>query len=273
MRLVHLSDLHLGPPGALVEGLDPHARLAQALRHIADHHAVADRLVITGDLAHWGDPAAYDALHAALTGFPVPVRLMIGNHDDRATFLNAFPDQPRDRAGFVNHAEDLGGLRLIYCDTVEPRTHAGHFCAQRRDWLADQLAGCDRALVFFHHNPLHLGDPSTDMLSLNDADQAALRTILITHAHKIVHLCFGHVHEPLSGTLAGIAFSGVPSTLHQTLPSLAPSDTSPMAALEPSYRVLLLRGEDVVVHQFPFAFDGHVTQHANNWDAWAKPAD
>ncbi len=271
MKFIHMSDIHLGEPGVLVEGLDPHIRLNRALIHIVENHADADRLIITGDLTHWADAGAYAALREAITGFPVPVRLMIGNHDDRAAFLSAFPEHPRDENGFVNHAEDLAVGHFIYCDTVAPETHVGHFGPDRLAWLARQLEESHAAFLFFHHNPLHLGDPATDELSINDADQGPLRALLKQHRETVRHIFFGHVHEPLCGTLAGIPFSGVPSTLHQVIPNLAPSDKSGSAALEPSYRVVLLRDEDVVIHQIPFAWDGPVTWHGNAWEDWAKP--
>ena len=272
MKFIHMSDIHLGTPGMLVEGIDPHERLARAFGHIAEHHSDAARLVITGDLTHWADPEAYAALKQSLRVLPMPVRLMVGNHDDRAVFLQHFPDHPRDENGFVNHAEDLPEGRFIYCDTIQPGTHAGHFCAARRGWLQEQLESSRVAYLFFHHNPLHLGDPSTDMLSLTDADQGPLRALLKDHADKIAHIFFGHVHEPLSGTMAGIPFSGVPSTVHQTIPNLAPSKMSGMGPLEPAYRVVLVRGEDVVVHQIPFAWQGEVIWHGNDWEDWAKEA-
>ena len=272
MKFIHLSDIHLGEPGAEIEGFDPHERLAMALSHMEAHHTDAERLVITGDLTHWGEPAAYDALKAKLQDFPIPVRLMVGNHDDRAAFLNTFDDHPRDANGLINYTDDTTGGRFIYCDTIKPQTHEGHFCADRRDWLASQLEGCERAFVFFHHNPLHLGDPSTDMLSINDADQAPLRALLKANRDKVAHLFFGHVHEPLCGTLAGIPFSGVTSTVHQVIPNLSPSNVSAMGPLEPSYRVVLLRGEDVVIHQIPFAWEGEVVYHGNDWEDWAKEA-
>lgn len=265
-----MSDIHLAALGKRVDGIDPAPRLAQALAHVARHHPDAVRLVISGDLTHWAEPEAYAMLKTALEGMPVPVRLMVGNHDDRGVFLDHFPDHPRDGTGFVNYAEDLPEGRFIYCDTVEPETHVGHFCAARRDWLAAQLAGTGRAFVFFHHNPLHLGDPATDTLSLNDADQAPLRALLKAHRDRIVHLFFGHVHEPLSGTLAGIPFSGVASTVHQTVPNLSPSEHSAMGELEPSYRVVLIRGEDVVIHQIPFAWEGEAILHGGSWQDWAK---
>ncbi len=268
MKFIHLSDIHLGAPGALIEGLDPYERLARAFGHMAEHHADAVRLVITGDLTHHANPDAYAVLRDAIKVLPMPVRLMVGNHDERGAFFQAFPDHPRDENGFVNHAEDVLGRRFIYCDTVRPQSHIGAFCELRRAWLATQLAMSDTAYLFFHHNVLDLGDPCTDVLALNKEDQAELRSLLKAHKHKIAHLFFGHVHEPLCGTLAGIPFSGVASTLHQTIPSLAPADKSPSGPLEPSYRVVLARGEDVVIHQIPFAYEGEVTWHGNDWEDW-----
>ncbi|MBN7784869.1 metallophosphoesterase [Ponticoccus gilvus] len=272
MKFIHMSDIHLGVPGRLIEGIDPHARLARAFGHIAEHHRDAQRLVITGDLTDRADPEAYVALRQALRVLPMPVRLMIGNHDARPGFLAAFPSHPVDAHGFVNQAEDLPEGRFVYCDTTRAQTHRGHFCDKRRSWLAAQLEGAERAFLFFHHNPLHLGDPATDLLSLVDEDQVPLRAILKAHRDRIAHIFFGHVHEPLCGTLAGIPFSGVPSTVHQTIPTLANADVSLSGPLEPSYRVVLIRGEDVVIHQVPFAWDGEVVEHGCDWEAWAKLA-
>ncbi|MEM6373523.1 MAG: hypothetical protein AAF727_12190 [Pseudomonadota bacterium] len=74
MKLVHISDIHLTVPGELMGGLDPHARFAQALAHVQTHHSDAVRVIITGDLTHWGEAAANDALAAALDGIGQPVR-------------------------------------------------------------------------------------------------------------------------------------------------------------------------------------------------------
>lgn len=271
MKFIHLSDIHLSKPGTLVEGLDPVARLAQALDHMRDQHSDASHLVVTGDLTHWAEPEAYAALRDAVQRFPIPVRLLVGNHDERDAFAQAFPEVPRDENGFVQSSEDRDGIRFIYCDTIQPQTHVGHYCAQRLGWLKTQLDSCSAAFVFMHHNPLHLGDPSTDTLSLRDEDQAPLHALLRANRDKVRHIFFGHVHEPLCGTLSGIPFSGVPSTMHQVIPSTQPSDVSPSAPLEPSYRVVLLRGEDIVIHQIPFAYQGDVALHGNDWEDWQKP--
>jgi len=84
----------------------------------------------------------------------VPVRLMIGNHDDRATFLSVFPEQETHALGFVNYSEEIGDSAFIYLDSTQPRTHAGHFGADRCAWLQAELEKAKNARIFLHHNPM-----------------------------------------------------------------------------------------------------------------------
>ena len=263
MKVIHLSDIHLGPPGMTSCGLDPYDRLARAFGHIAEHHRDAALVVISGDLTEYAEREAYARLKQALTMLPMPVRLMVGNHDDRDVFFKVFRDHPRDTEGYVNHSADFREGRFIFCDTVEKGRDDGYFGPDRLRWLTGQLEGCDRAFLFFHHNPLHTGDPSADADSLRDADQGPLRDLLKANAAKVAHLFFGHVHASLCGTMGGIAFSGVPSTMMQRIPNLSPAARTAIGPLDPSYRVVLIRGDDVVIHQIPFAYDGELDWFAN----------
>ena len=70
MKLIHISDIHLTLPGEEMGGLDPHVRFARALADVAENHPDAARIIITGDLAHWGEEGAYEALKAAVAGAP-----------------------------------------------------------------------------------------------------------------------------------------------------------------------------------------------------------
>jgi len=271
MKLVHISDIHLTVPGERMGGLNPHHRFAQALDDVRAHHSDATRIIITGDLTHWGEPAAYAALRDALTDMPCPVRLLIGNHDDRAAFASAFPDHPKDPGGFINHAETVEGTRLIYLDTTAPRTHAGHFCDTRRNWLAGELEGCDSARIFMHHNAMPLGLPAEDKIALVAEDRAKLADLLNEHQHRIDYIHFGHVHAPVHGTWCGIPFASVRSTGNQSLPDLAEQDLLQGAPMAPSYSVIFAGETGTVIHEIPFTWDGPVFTSGTAWDDWAKP--
>jgi Icc protein len=271
MKIIHISDIHLTITGEEMGGLDPHARFSRALANVAENHANADRIVITGDLTHWGEVAAYEALKSALAEVSIPVRLLIGNHDDRDTFRKVFTDHPVDANGFVNHAETLDETRLIYLDSVGDKTHAGHFCAVRRDWLKAELTAAGRARIFLHHNPMPVGLPAEDKIALVPEDRAAFKALLEAYGDRIDYIHFGHVHAPIHGRFAGIPFASVPSTGNQSLPDLNETELLKGAPMAPAYFVLSIDGNDTTIHQIPFAWDGPVMTSGTGWEDWAKP--
>src|SRR3546814_3964509 len=92
MKLIQLTDIHLTAPGQTIGGRDPNANFERALTHALEQHPDAEAIAITGDLSDWGDRADYERLRDRIAGLPMPVHLAIGNHDDRETFLQVFPD-------------------------------------------------------------------------------------------------------------------------------------------------------------------------------------
>lgn len=266
MKFIHISDIHLTLPGTEMGGLDPYARLTRALEDVVENHRDACRLIITGDLTHWGQIGAYQALKAILADIPLPVRLLLGNHDNRDNFLSVFPDHPTDANGFVNHAEDVEGVRFLYLDTVGARTHAGHYGADRLSWLETELRGCHRARVFMHHNPMTVGLPAEDQIALVSEHQPAFHELLRRYADQIDYLHFGHVHAPIHGVFEGIPFASVPSTGNQTIPDLNERTWLKGGALDPAYFVVLAEGRNTIVHQIPFAFEGEVGLYGVEWE-------
>lgn len=266
MKIIHISDIHLTVPGEGIGGLDPHARLAKALDDVARNHADATRIVVTGDLTHWGEVAAYEALKQAIAGVDIPVRLLLGNHDNRANFLRVFPDHPVDANGYVNHAETVEGVRYIYLDTVGEKTHAGHFGPDRVSWLAAELAEYKRARLFLHHNPMSIGLPAEDPIALVVEDQPAFHALLKEYADRIEYIHFGHVHAPVHGVFQGIPFASVPSTGNQTYPDLNEQTWLKGGALDPAYFVVSIDGEQTLIHQIPFAWEGEIGHYGTEWE-------
>ena len=58
MKLLHITDPHLVTPGELLYGTDPYDRLSACIDDALANHSDAALCVITGDLAHRGEPAA-----------------------------------------------------------------------------------------------------------------------------------------------------------------------------------------------------------------------
>lgn len=271
MKFIHISDIHLTIPGERMGGLNPHRRFAQALDNVRAHHGDAECIIITGDLTHWGETRAYESLREMLVELPCPVRLLIGNHDDRDCFLSVFSDHPKDASGFINYAETIDGTRFIYLDTVAAGTHAGRFCETRRAWLFAELANCEQARLFMHHNVMPIGLPAEDKIALVPEDRAAFADLLTEYQSRIEYMHFGHVHAPVNGTYCGIPFASVRSTGNQSMPDLGERDLLQGAPMAPSYAVILVETEGTIIHEIPFTWDGPVFTAGTDWEDWAKP--
>jgi len=253
MKLIQVSDLHYLPPGMLLLGIDPRARLEAAIDDINRHHSDAALCLFTGDLADRGESEAYDALRETLAVLQIPYRLTIGNHDDRDHFLNAFPDAPRDENGFVQTVVATDGGQVILIDTNHPGRHTGDFCARRQAWLKARLesAGDEAVYLFMHHPPLDIGIPSMDKIGLVDK-QGFSRTI---EGAGIRHIFFGHVHRPISGSWRGIPYSSLCSMVHQVPLDFVTVDSVPYDLAPPAYNVILIDGDNTVVHHHEFLDD------------------
>lgn len=248
LKLVHLSDLHLVPPGNELHGLRPEAQLQRAVSHIVREHGDADLCVVSGDLAHDGHPLAYAEVARQLARLPMPVHLMIGNHDDRAAFAQAFPEAPSTPDGFVQQAIDTSVGRIILLDTHQSGAAEGHLCAARLAWLAERIeeSGPVPVYLFVHHPPFPVGLKRMDDIRL--ADDEALWAVLAASRARLRHLFVGHLHRAISGSWCGLPFSGVRGTSHQIALDFETAGFAPVSFEPPGYGVVLIDEDTVVVH-------------------------
>lgn len=247
MKIIQVTDIHMVPPGRNLLGLSPRARLEACFADINRNHGDAACCILTGDLADRGEPAAYDELRDLLDGLKLPWHLMIGNHDDRASFIKAFPRQPLDSNGFVQQALELAAGRLLLLDTNEPGSGAGSYCADRAAWLEAELerAAGRPVYLFMHHPPFDINIPSLDRIKLLEIGELAR---VLEGRGNIRHLFFGHVHRPVSGSWRGIPFSALRSTVHQVPLDFATKRKVPYSYEPPAYAVIFLEPEQTLVH-------------------------
>jgi 3',5'-cyclic-AMP phosphodiesterase len=250
MKIVQLSDLHLTLPDAELFGSAPLARLELAIDRIRADHADAEFCLLTGDLADTGSDVAYAALAQALQRLPMPAHLLPGNHDSRAALRRHFPQLPADDGGFLQAALDTPSGRFLLLDTVEAGAPWGSYCANRREWLARQIAAAGDLPLYIamHHPPLALGIPSMDQFALRDAE--AFWSLIEPHRTRIRHLFFGHLHRPIGGSWRGIPFSCCSSPNHQVALDLATlrGDEVPGCREPAGFAVSLIDTDSVVVH-------------------------
>ncbi|MBS7792274.1 phosphodiesterase [Roseococcus sp. SDR] len=253
---IHITDLHILPPGETNYGLDPAERLRMAVESIAARHgpgsaAPAQFVVATGDLTHHGQPAAYAQLREILEGLPMPFHLMLGNHDERDHFRDAFPEQGVDQNGFVQQAIETDSGLFLLLDTKTEGTHAGALCDKRLAWLNARLAESEGPVfLFLHHPPMSVGISRMDRIQM--ADAAALADVLAPHQRRIRHMFHGHLHRPLAGSWRGIPFSSIRGTAHQVALDLSERETVPGSHEPAAYALVRVSEDAVIVHSHDY---------------------
>lgn len=251
MKFIHVTDPHLVEPGTTLYGLDPLERLRLCVADVNANHADAAFAIFTGDLAHKGQRPAYEALRATLAGLAMPVHLLLGNHDDRATFQAVFPERPRDADGFVQFAFDAPAGRFVCLDTNEPGVPWGWLCEKRLAWLAAEL---DRSagrpvFLFMHHPPFGVRLKRMDEIALQEPGRFAA---VIAGRPNLRHLFFGHLHRPIAGSWNGIPFSTMRATSHQVALDFVTAGVVPGSHEPPAYAVVFVEDGLTVAHFHDF---------------------
>ncbi len=264
-KLLVFTDIHVLPKGETIIGLDPYERFSRGLEHAIKHHPDAERVVITGDLAHRGTPEEYIRLHAILADCPLPLSMTLGNHDRRAAFLEVFHNVAVTAEGYVQEVVDLDQTRLILLDTLDEQAaniHGGLLCKHRLDWMdAAILSSAGRRVILaLHHPPVQTGFPGMDSIDL--ANKAEFAEALGRHPN-VVQIIAGHVHRTIhaSLTVAGdrqIPVAMLKSTCHQ-MPMALSSKAHDVSIDEPgAYGIVISTDDGVVVHTEDFELSAPV---------------
>ena len=246
MKIIHITDFHLVPPGERLCGLDPHDRLDRCLTDIARWHADAAFCVMSGDLTNRGEAAAYGWIRERLQSFPLETILMVGNHDSREDLVAAFPDVEVDNNGFVQSARHTDHGVFLFLDTLKGPVSEGAYCEHRRAWLAKELAGAkDQPVwVFMHHPPFDVGIPYMDRIKLEEPEKFA--EVLLTHK-DVRHIFFGHVHRAALVSWRKIPCTSLPGINHQ-VPLVSERVGGAYSVEPPMYGVVLIDEDQTVVH-------------------------
>jgi len=247
MKIIHITDLHLLAPGQSLYQTDPYERLAQCIDDVVVEHADAAFCVITGDLAHKGELAAYHGLTQQLLRLSMPVYLLLGNHDLRAPFREAFPAAIRDESGFVQAVLRRPEGDFIFLDTLDEGVNGGKYCNTRSAWLRARLdeAGERPVYLFMHHPPFSIGIPCLDRIALAEPERFAA---LIEGHRNIRHIFYGHAHRPVCGSWRGIPMSTMRGLNHQVPFDLHTVSHVPKSHEPPAYAVVFIDADQVIVH-------------------------
>jgi 3',5'-cyclic AMP phosphodiesterase CpdA len=214
---LHLSELHLVPPGRLVEGVDPMRQLRSVLARIERLEAAPAFIVVSGDLTDDGSAGGYEVVNEVLTelgGGGTPVLLALGNHDDRVTFRRVvLGDERADALEPYCYSRLIDGLRVIVLDSTIPGEAGGAVGAAQLAWLESELQlPAPRGNLIVLHHPCRLAGPVHHYPQFIVREAAALEALVARHQDRIVGVLAGHSHQANSAPFGG--------TLHATAPAV-----------------------------------------------------
>jgi Icc protein len=255
-RFIHITDTHIASPGDAVYGVDPLLALRTCIERINADPFGGELCVVTGDLVHYGAPDRYAALKCALDKLDMPYRLLIGNSDDRALFVSAFPEMARDQSGFLQSTLDLGSHQLIFLDTVDEAVDpAGRLCEKRLAWLDAELGKTRKAsvLLFMHHPPFEMYSVHQNDMGLRNKDE--FRELIARHG-TVRHIFFGHAHRGISGSWRGVSFSSLRGMQMQCSLTQDGSDPAIFSCERGVYSCVVVDDEGIIVNEIDLMIEG-----------------
>lgn len=256
MRILQISDFHLRGDGKLsFQVVDTASFLKSTKAHLEHVFSLdgqkPDMIVVTGDIADSGDEKAYLMVYEALSSFNVPVYAVPGNHDRRdrmVRILKGWTIPNPQTAPFLCYAVQTEEARLLFLDTLNPGSHAGHMRDAELAWLDNELQSNKNVptLIFMHHPPFITGLPAMDEPFEN---REQMRTVLMKAPWA--RLCCGHMHRPIFTVWAGVPCVTAPAASMQIELDFTPEGGDTFRMETPGY--LLHDFEDGV-------FNTHVCQ-------------
>ncbi len=248
MLIAHLSDPHLSS-GAL--SAEPAFGLYRALGRVLTLDPQPDCTVITGDLADHGRADEYEMLAEVIDRFPLPLHLVMGNHDDPEAFLDAFAGSPYlGDAAQTHYSVDYEAATIVVLDSRQEGTAAGTLGVDQLAWLDDVLTRRPDvpAFVCLHHPPIPVGMPAFDAIGLTDGE--AMAEVIARHPN-VERVLTGHLHRNVSAPFAGTQLSVAPSTYRQGELVLNPDRPISYAGDPPGFLLHLSTLGGWVTHAVP----------------------
>lgn len=252
MLIAQITDIHLGfepdSPGEFNR-----QRLDRTLATLTSMDPCPDLLLATGDLIDRGDRDSYERLREAFAGLPFPVHMALGNHDERSTFRQVFPEAAFED-GFLQYVVETPHLRIIVLDTLEEGRHGGAFCERRAAWLEARLdeAPGARTLIVQHHPPVEVG---IAWMNTDPAEPWVHRLAACLRGRdNVIGLVCGHIHRAIATLWEGLVVATCPSTAPQVALDLRPINPDVpdqrrlIIADPPGYALHWWNGRELITH-------------------------
>lgn len=254
--IVQLTDLHLGDVDERPYGTDTAENVRRVAAVVQGMNLDPDAVILTGDLSDRGTPQSYEVLRKlvgdVLEPLGAPVFAVVGNHDHRGTFRGVYLGEgDGDDAAPYYQAADVGGVRLLMCDSYLAGNVTGLLGDEQLQWIDAELreAGDRPCVIGLHHPSIPRGVPRANDYLLED--RAALREIILER--KPVAVLCGHSHVSSTSTIGQTLHAAAPATAYLLDPS---KRTGARAYRGSGFAICTVRDEGVIVNPYFLPSDG-----------------
>lgn len=208
MKIIQLTDLHIGLEGQETFGVDVRGNFLKALETIKKNPP--DHLVLSGDICFQsGDPQIYRWVGEQLKGFPASVWWMAGNHDNPLEMAKMYGLE-----GLLNGKDLCYAAPLDEMDWIILDTSSYEVSEEQQDWLRRILHHREGPLyVFMHHPPALVGVPFMDQ-KYPLRNWAQMQALFLDYPGD-VWVFSGHYHVEKSVHLENLHIFVTPSTFFQ----------------------------------------------------------
>jgi len=263
MLLAQLTDTHViddQHQGELY--VDNNKRLTQAVDRLNSENVSPDAVLGSGDLTDSGSPSEMSVLKELLAPLRARFLPVAGNHDRRDTFAELF-DMPWILG--LDTMVNQPNRPELALDDID---HGGLFDDERADWLAAELeaAGDHPVVIAMHHPPFVTGINFMDEAGLTGRERFS--DVVARSGANVIRILCGHLHRPITTSVAGVVTSTGISTVHQVELNLAPDAAVQVSVDPPGYHL----------HQIEPIGDGPRPQygcvtHVRHFDTGHQPID
>lgn len=187
MRLVQITDLHVGQEGEDTYGVDVRGnflKIKEAIKSLQPDH-----IILSGDLCYQsGDKKIYEWIKDHLNELQIPFELISGNHDDPVLMAEVFERQNQLQGTELYFEKRIGKKVVFFLDTT-----VGVVSPTQLKWLKERLEANQQELMIFMHHP-----PITALVPYMDTNHALknkkeICDILYQHPYNI-NIFTGHYH-------------------------------------------------------------------------------
>jgi len=187
MRIVQITDLHVGREGEDTYGVDVRSNFLKILEAVREKKP--NYLVLSGDLCYRdGESEIYHWIKSQMDTLDIPYEILSGNHDDPVMLARAFKREELLKGKELYFVKTFEGRPVIFLDTT-----TGVVSQKQLQWLKSELQRLDgEAMVFMHHPPLEAGVPFMDQRhGLQNKEE--VQSVFFEHPHNI-NIFTGHYH-------------------------------------------------------------------------------